>query len=89
MNWIEYIKRTKQYNEKTFRIPNFEFFIETLNNAFFKNGFVILEIRNITDDLYLFKYTSFKLFEVEIDKIVDKNLIKTIVSNLDIKKDEN
>lgn len=85
MNWIDYTKKIKDYNEIEIEIPDFEFFLATLNRAFFKQGFIILEIENKGNNIFSFKYTNIGMYNVKVDKLVDKDLVRNVLLNL--KKD--
>ncbi len=78
MNYLEYLIETEQYNEIEIEIPNFDYFLATINDSFLKNGYIILEIKHIGADVYSFKFVSMVNYQINPDLIIGNKYDKLI-----------
>lgn len=89
MNYIEYLKQSGQFNEIEIEIPNFEYFLTTINDAFLKNGYIILEIEPKGADVYSFKFVSMVNYQINPELVIGNKydkLIDDLKSKFNIKK---
>ncbi len=85
MNYLEYLKESNQYNEIELEIPDFEYFLATIQDAFLKNGYIIIEIKEVSLHHYSFKYISMVSYQIEPEKLFGNrydNLIKDLKERL-------
>jgi len=78
MNYFEYLIETQQYNEIELEIPDFQYFLSTIQNAFLKNGYIIIEIKEVALGLYSFKYISMVSYKIEPEKLFGNKYDKLI-----------